>query len=262
LDLKVEDLLANIRKSVDDDIDTLRHGTTSQSRGTLMRGALREMRVSMSDDVTPSSSVSDEISDLRARIKKKVELAGKDPFAAAAATATPPKLAPRVAPTGRQDFSGIMAGQTSRERPVSLRPSLADQDGESELRYVPRQSAPRWQEPPQQNYTHDEFGQPLGSYQNDPYTQNYGAQEQAYEPPYQAALPGPLLSPQSEAMAESAFQQLSESILARATGDRGLEDMTREMVRGMVKQWLDANLPAIVEDMVREEIQRVARRGR
>jgi uncharacterized protein len=33
-------------------------------------------------------------------------------------------------------------------------------------------------------------------------------------------------------------------------------------LRGMLKQWLDANLPSIVEDMVREEIQRVARRGR
>ena len=50
--------------------------------------------------------------------------------------------------------------------------------------------------------------------------------------------------------------------MARATGDRSLEDMTREMLKGMLKQWLDANLPAIVEDMVREEIQRVARRGR
>jgi cell pole-organizing protein PopZ len=285
LDLKVEDLLSNIRKSVDDDIDSLLHGTTSQSRGTLMRGALREMRVTMTDDVTPASTVNDEISDLRARIKKKVEQAGKDPFAAAAATATPLKPAPRPAATGRQDFTGIMAGpitreptraparepirealrERERERSLPLRPSLANRDDDHDLRYVSRQPAQRWQEPPppaHDHYTHDAFGQPLDAYQEDPYAQDYGAPEHDYAPAYQTALPGPLLSPQSEAMTESAFQHLSESILARATGDRGLEEMTRDMVRGIVKQWLDANLPTIVEDMVREEINRVARRTR
>jgi cell pole-organizing protein PopZ len=29
----------------------------------------------------------------------------------------------------------------------------------------------------------------------------------------------------------------------------------------MLKQWLDQNLPRIVEQLVREEIERVARRG-
>jgi cell pole-organizing protein PopZ len=35
--------------------------------------------------------------------------------------------------------------------------------------------------------------------------------------------------------------------------------MVREMLRPMLKQWLDENLPAIVERLVRSEIQRVAR---
>jgi uncharacterized protein len=38
--------------------------------------------------------------------------------------------------------------------------------------------------------------------------------------------------------------------------------MTRDLLRGMLKQWLDDNLPALVESLVREEIERVARRGR
>ena len=45
--VKVDDLLANIRKSVDSDIDSLSGGTPTQTRGTLMRGALREMRISL-----------------------------------------------------------------------------------------------------------------------------------------------------------------------------------------------------------------------
>ena len=35
--------------------------------------------------------------------------------------------------------------------------------------------------------------------------------------------------------------------------------MVRDMLRPMLKQWLDDNLPPIVERMVRDEIQRVAR---
>ncbi|MCA8888147.1 MAG: DUF2497 domain-containing protein, partial [Parvularculaceae bacterium] len=34
------------------------------------------------------------------------------------------------------------------------------------------------------------------------------------------------------------------------------------MLRPMIKEWLDANLPAIVEEKVEEEVQRVARRRR
>jgi hypothetical protein len=35
--------------------------------------------------------------------------------------------------------------------------------------------------------------------------------------------------------------------------------MVREMLRPMVKEWLDDNLPTMVERLVRDEIQRVAR---
>jgi cell pole-organizing protein PopZ len=35
--------------------------------------------------------------------------------------------------------------------------------------------------------------------------------------------------------------------------------MVSDMLRPMVKTWLDDNLPAMVERLVREEIQRVAR---
>ena len=103
------------------------------------------------------------------------------------------------------------------------------------------------------------------------YIEDY--QEPAYEPQpqhyhdrvdhsYPIVPQQPILSSQAEAATETAFRHLSETLLARATGDRGLEDMTREMLRGMIKQWLDANLPTLVEELVREEIERVARKGR
>jgi cell pole-organizing protein PopZ len=42
---------------------------------------------------------------------------------------------------------------------------------------------------------------------------------------------------------------------------RTLEDLVRDMLRPMLKSWLDANLPDLVERMVRAEIERLSRRG-
>jgi cell pole-organizing protein PopZ len=46
-----------------------------------------------------------------------------------------------------------------------------------------------------------------------------------------------------------------------ALGDasRTLEDLVRELLRPMLKDWLDAQLPKIVERLVQEEIQRMSR---
>lgn len=71
-----------------------------------------------------------------------------------------------------------------------------------------------------------------------------------------------ILSGSSAQAVHSAFGKLADSVLNRATGDRSVEDVTRELLRVMLKQWLDDNLPAMVERLVREEIERVARTGR
>jgi cell pole-organizing protein PopZ len=41
---------------------------------------------------------------------------------------------------------------------------------------------------------------------------------------------------------------------------RTLEDLVREMLKPMLKAWLDANLPDMVERLVRAEIERLSRR--
>ncbi len=41
--------------------------------------------------------------------------------------------------------------------------------------------------------------------------------------------------------------------------NRSVEDMAQEMLRPMLQEWLDDNLPTLVERLVREEIERVAR---
>lgn len=44
---------------------------------------------------------------------------------------------------------------------------------------------------------------------------------------------------------------------ALPAGGTSLEDLTRDLMRPMIKQWLDANLPDLVEELVAREIQRL-----
>ena len=77
-----------------------------------------------------------------------------------------------------------------------------------------------------------------------------------------AAAPGEgrLLSSHAGAAVGSAFNVLASTILSQNA--RTLEDLVEDMMRPMLKEWLDDNLPTIVERLVRAEIERVARGGR
>ncbi|MBB3034458.1 DUF2497 domain-containing protein [Alteriqipengyuania lutimaris] len=44
------------------------------------------------------------------------------------------------------------------------------------------------------------------------------------------------------------------------SGETSLEGLVREMLRPMLAEWLDANLPPMVEDMVRQEIERIVKK--
>jgi cell pole-organizing protein PopZ len=66
-----------------------------------------------------------------------------------------------------------------------------------------------------------------------------------------------LLSSATSAAVDSAFNALAQTVLVQNA--RTLEDLVREMLRPMLKSWLDDNLPGMVERLVRAEIERVAR---
>jgi cell pole-organizing protein PopZ len=55
----------------------------------------------------------------------------------------------------------------------------------------------------------------------------------------------------------AAFGELSEAFAARSK--KTFDDMAEAMLRPMLQDWLDNNLPTLVERLVREEIERVAR---
>jgi len=71
------------------------------------------------------------------------------------------------------------------------------------------------------------------------------------------AEPPQLLSSSTKAAVDSAFNALAQTVLVQNA--RTLEDLVREMLRPMLKAWLDENLPHMVERLVRAEIERVSR---
>jgi uncharacterized protein len=77
---------------------------------------------------------------------------------------------------------------------------------------------------------------------------------------------GPILSSPTSAASSDALAQLAKAILDRrdvAIGSRGitLEGMVREMLRPMLKEWLDRNLPYLIERLVKKEIDLMVNRA-
>jgi len=95
----------------------------------------------------------------------------------------------------------------------------------------------------------------------------------APEPPASAAPAatpspnGPLLAPEAAQAATDSVGALLRSLVSRGEqvgvyrGGPTIEDMVREEIRPLLKAWLDANLPALVERQVRVEIERVVGRA-
>ena len=79
-------------------------------------------------------------------------------------------------------------------------------------------------------------------------------------PPFESpAAPPPqqILSRSTVSAVESAFNTLANTVLSNNA--RTLEDLVKEMLRPMLKSWLDDNLPGLVERIVKAEIERVSR---
>jgi cell pole-organizing protein PopZ len=85
--------------------------------------------------------------------------------------------------------------------------------------------------------------------------------------PAAAAPPAPdLVAPEAAAAAASSVGNLMRTLAAgRATqvwsGGPTLEDIVRAELRPMLKDWLDTNLPPLVERLVSAEIERVVNRA-
>lgn len=80
--------------------------------------------------------------------------------------------------------------------------------------------------------------------------------------PVEMAAPPPpppmLVSETVAAAAAASFGHLSATI-AMPASERTLEDVVRSLLTPLLQQWLDANLPGIVQEAVQAEVDRIAR---
>ena len=66
-----------------------------------------------------------------------------------------------------------------------------------------------------------------------------------------------IMSSATAAAVDSAFNALAHTVLVQNA--KTLEDLVKEMLRPLLKSWLDDNLPGMVERIVKAEIERVSR---
>lgn len=79
---------------------------------------------------------------------------------------------------------------------------------------------------------------------------------------------GSLVDSSTSAMTASSFERLSAAVKVQAkepsealpAPGRSIEDVARDLLRPMLKAWLDENLPDLVRQSVDEEVARIARR--
>ena len=82
----------------------------------------------------------------------------------------------------------------------------------------------------------------------------------AVPPPRDAASPDPIVSQQAAAASRGSLEALTRLVVkpdGAPTVDNTLEGLVRELLRPMLREWLDAKLPDIVEAMVAREIERI-----
>jgi len=98
-------------------------------------------------------------------------------------------------------------------------------------------------------------------------TQDDKVEFSADEPIGQAKPQDGLMSAAAAGATAAAFAALARSSQQSGNGGlalgsgRTLEDLVQEMIRPMIKEWLDKNLPPMAERLVRKELERLSRRA-
>lgn len=174
-----------------------------------------------------------------------------------AMTSEPPKPAAKAASNSQDDIDALLADFDAPAAPATAPKSAAPEDDVLEL--TDDMALPDMPEP-----TFDKV-EPANDLE-------FNEVAMASERRYPAAAERPsgagrgsvdafatpeMLSQSTVSAVESAFNSLANTVLSNNA--RTLEDLVREMLRPMLKSWLDDNLPGLVERIVKAEIERVSR---
>jgi uncharacterized protein len=169
---------------------------------------------------------------------------------------TPPPAAPAPAPAAsnsQDDIDALLSGLDEATSAEEIRPPLPHGDvfeltDEMALPVPPQASFRKVEAEDDLEFAETAAVKPMH-------------RQPAYERPAfearAAAAPQQILSRSTVSAVESAFNTLANTVLSNNA--RTLEDLVKEMLRPMLKSWLDDNLPGLVERIVKAEIERVSR---
>jgi uncharacterized protein len=164
----------------------------------------------------------------------------------------PPPAAPRAVSNSQDDIDAMLAGLDEATSEAEIRAALPDGEvfeltDEMALPEAPASSFHKIDPEDDLEFTETAAKPPH--------------RQPAFEPPpfESPAAPQPqqILSRSTVSAVESAFNTLANTVLSNNA--RTLEDLVKEMLRPMLKSWLDDNLPGLVERIVKAEIERVSR---
>jgi uncharacterized protein len=175
------------------------------------------------------------------------------PKPAAAPKPAPPPPAPEPVSNNQDDIDAMLASLDAATPEADIRP--AQPEPEADVFELTDEMALPEPAPAAATFSKVEPQDDIE------FTEAKAARRQpAHEPPFESAPARPILSHSTVSAVESAFHSLANTVLSNNA--RTLEDLVKEMLRPMLKSWLDDNLPGLVERIVKAEIERVSRGGR
>jgi len=239
----MEEILASIRRIIAD--DEAKPPTTERSAGPPGQekpedpaAAAPAVKAPAINDVPPSASPAAQSAGTNA---------ATPPFKAAPSAAAPPAVS-----NSQEDIDAMLAGLDEATSEAEIRPAAPEVEV---FELTDEMAVP---EPPQPAFHKVDPQDDLE------FTETAAARavhrRPAFEPPpFESSAPPAqqILSRSTVSAVESAFNSLANTVLSNNA--RTLEDLVKEMLRPMLKSWLDDNLPGLVERIVKAEIERVSR---
>lgn len=253
----MEEILASIRRIIEDS-DTVRKGAND---GELSGDAESEAVESAVIEVDAFRS------ELRAARTEAADYSTPQPEPARPQPATPITLAEVQAQIAAETPPELPSAQDDAAEPAALEEVAVPQPAEAAAAAVSEDR--NWAAEPVA--ATQAWDRPEPGYDAEPQSAlkdvSAGPTVPAAEPATPAsaqadagtALRPTIISEQAGRQVAAAFGELSEAFAARSR--KTFDDMAEQMMRPMLQDWLDNNLPTLVERLVREEIERVARGG-
>jgi uncharacterized protein len=248
----MEEILASIRRIIADD-----EAKPAAEKLAAQAAPAKADRPEKPPPAAPAAKapVTAEVQPSQPRAPQPAAAKPAPPIKPPVAAAPPPPPAVPVS-SSQNAIDALLNGLDEATGPEEIRPPLPD----SEVFDLTDEMAVRAPEPPKASFQTVEPQDDLEFAENVAASASH--RQPAFEPPplVNSAPQPQILSRSTISAVESAFNTLAHTVLSNNA--RTLEDLVKEMLRPMLKSWLDDNLPGMVERIVKLEIERVSRGGR